>query len=80
LSGSPPVLRRVFSSVNLLTSGLLLLGAYGAVLDWRPSAYLLVATLTVSVVANLTVGVLAYRATMNRPWPQVRPLPDDDDW
>jgi hypothetical protein len=77
---SAPVLRQVFSWVNLVTPGLLLVGAYGAVFEWRPGAYLMVAALTFSVVANLAVGVLAYRATMNRPWPKVRPLTDDDDW
>jgi hypothetical protein len=70
----------VFSWVNFVTPGLLLVGAYGAVLEWKPGAYLMLAALTISVVANLAVGILAYRAVMNRPWPKVRPLTDDDDW
>jgi hypothetical protein len=78
---SPPGdrLREAFSWVNLLTPGVLVVGAYGALLEWRPAAYVLLAALTVLVLANLAVGVLAYRATMNRPWPRVRPL-DGDDW
>jgi hypothetical protein len=79
-SETTPVLRQVFSWVNLLTPGLLLVGAYGAVLEWKPGAYLMIAAVTLSVVANLAVGILAFRATMNRPWPQVRRLTDDDDW
>jgi hypothetical protein len=80
LSGTTPVLRHVFSWVNLLTQGVLLVGAAGAVLEWRAGAYLMLAALTLSVVANLVVGALAYRKTMHRPWPDVRPLRDDDDW
>jgi hypothetical protein len=78
--GTTPALRQVFSWVNLLTPGVLLVGAYGALLEWRPGAYLLIAALTLSVAANLAVGVLAYRRTMSRPWPRVQPLTDDDDW
>ena len=66
--------------VNLVTPGVLVVGAYGALLDWEPAAYLLLAALSVLVLANLGVGVLAYRGVMNRPWPAVRPLGDDDDW
>jgi hypothetical protein len=31
-------------------------------------------------VAHLTFGVLTYRETMRRPWPEVAPLDDGDDW
>ncbi len=30
--------------------------------------------------ADLAVGIRAYRETMRRPWPQVAPILDDDDW
>jgi hypothetical protein len=75
-----PRLREVFASINLVTPGLLVVGAYGALLEWRPAAYLLLAAVTVLVFANLAVGVLAYRSAMNRPWPPIRPLRDEDDW
>jgi hypothetical protein len=73
-------LRDVFAWVNLVTPGVLGVGTFGAILEWKPAAYLLVAALSVLVFANLGVGVLAYRAAMNRPWPAVRALGDDDDW
>jgi hypothetical protein len=73
-------LRAVFVWVNLVTPGALVVAAYGALLEWKPAAYMLVAALTVLVLANLGVGVLAYRGVMSRPWPAVRPLGDDDDW
>lgn len=56
------------------------MGAYGAVFEWRPGAYVMVAALTLSVFGNLAVGALAYRQTMNSSWPRVQPLRDDDDW
>jgi hypothetical protein len=80
LSGTTPLLRHLFSWINLVAPGLLLVGAYGAVFEWRPGAYVMVAALTLSVFANLAVGALAYRQTMNCPWPRVQPLRDDDDW
>jgi hypothetical protein len=73
-------LRDVFVWVNLGAPGVLVVGAYGALLEWKPAAYLLLAAVTVLVVANLGVGVVAYRGVMSRPWPAVRPLADDDDW
>jgi hypothetical protein len=79
-STPPTRLREVFAWVNLVMPGVLIVGAYGALLEWKPAAYLLVAAVTVTFVANLCIGVLAYRATMNRPWPAVRPLTDEDDW
>jgi hypothetical protein len=79
-STSATRLRNVFSWLNLAMPGVLALGAFGALLEWKPAAYLILAAVTVLVVANLGVGVLSYRATMSRPWPAVRPLDDDDDW
>jgi hypothetical protein len=28
---------------------------------------------------HLVAGIIEYRKTMRRPWPDVQPLPDDDD-
>jgi hypothetical protein len=80
LGDKAPRLRQVFSWVNLLTPGVLLVGAFGAVVEWRPGGYILVVGLTLSVVVNVAIGVVAYYGTMNRPWPRVQPLTDDDDW
>jgi hypothetical protein len=48
----------------------------------RPSAVsvivLRIAPLWLS--GHLVVGLVEYRRTMRRPWPQVPPLADDDDW
>jgi len=40
--------------------------------------------LTVVFIATLAVhlglGIAGYREVMNRPWPEVAPLDDEDDW
>jgi hypothetical protein len=78
--GEQAVLRRVFSSANLLGTALLLIGGLAAVSDWKPGAYLMIAGLAVIVLTHLIVGTLGYLEVMSRPWPLVRPLDDDDDW
>jgi hypothetical protein len=60
---------------------LLLVGALAAALSWRPGAALMLTGATGLLAAHLFIGVSAYRAAMNRPWPAVQPLvEDDDDW
>jgi hypothetical protein len=51
-----------------------------ALARWSPSAWILVTALGAMVAIHVGVGAIAYRRTMRRPWPAVRPLADDDDW
>jgi hypothetical protein len=60
---------------------LLFVGGFGAALSWRPGAFLMLTGAAGLLTTHLFIGVSAYRETMNRPWPRVQPLPeDDDDW
>jgi hypothetical protein len=54
-------------------------GVYSALLGWRPGAFLAIAGLSGTVVFHLVGGLIEYRRTMNRPWPKVPPLDDEDD-
>ncbi len=58
---------------------LLFVGAFGAALSWRAGAFLMLTGVGGLLTAHLFIGVSAYRETMNRPWPPVKPLPDNDD-
>ena len=71
---------RLWGRVGNVTTTLILVGALGALSGWRPSAWLLVAALTAVVAGHLVISAIAYRRTMQREWPRVEPLPDDDDW
>jgi hypothetical protein len=70
----------VFSWVNVLGSALIGIGGLGALWDWEPGAYVMIAALAITVSAHLVVGALAYLDVMRRPWPRVRPIDDEDDW
>jgi len=59
---------------------LLLGGLFTAMAGVRIGACLLLAGLGVQLLRDLIVGVTSYRETMHRPWPQVAPVLDDDDW
>jgi hypothetical protein len=74
------VLRLVFSWVNVVGTAVIAIGGLGAVWDWKPGAYVMIAALAVMVLAHVVVGVLGYLEAMSRPWPRVRPLDDEDDW
>jgi hypothetical protein len=50
-----------------------------AAAGWRPAGYLLIAAFGGRLAAHLAAGFANFRATMDRPWPQVQPRPDDDD-
>jgi uncharacterized membrane protein YoaK (UPF0700 family) len=77
---SDAALVRLWGRLGNVMTGLILLGALGAVAGWRPSAWLLVGALTAVVAGHLAISAVAYRRTMRREWPRVEPLPDDDDW
>jgi len=55
-------------------------GLFVAALGYVVGAYLLVCGLLIQLSLDVLVGVTSYRDTMNRPWPQVTPLDEDDDW
>jgi hypothetical protein len=77
-TGEREVLRAVFSWVNVLGTAVIGIGGLGAVWDWEPGAYIMIAGLALTVLAHLVVGALAYLDVMSRPWPRVRSLTDDD--
>ena len=58
----------------------MIFGVYGAGLGWRPGAYFMLMAILGQVGGHLVMGVTEYRRVMRRPWPQVAPLDDDDDW
>lgn len=55
-------------------------GVYAAAFGHRFGAYLLLSGFALTLVIHLALGVVGYREVMNRPWPQVPPLEDDDEW
>ena len=63
----------------ILFDVLLFAGAGAAALAWRPAAAVMVAGLAGVIGVHLLVGVAGYRTVMQRPWPKVPPLQDDDD-
>jgi hypothetical protein len=80
MKSSDATLARLWGGLGNLTTALILLGGLLAVAGWRPSAWLLVGTLTAVVAGHLAISAVAYRRTMRREWPRVEPLPHDDDW
>jgi hypothetical protein len=47
----------------------------------RSGIFLVLGAVGVQMALHLVVGVVGYRQVMNRPWPSVPPLDDDDeDW
>jgi hypothetical protein len=59
---------------------LMVVGAVSALAGWFPGIYLVLAGFGGHLAGHLLVGVAGYRDVMSRPWPQVSPLDDDDDW
>jgi hypothetical protein len=59
----------------------LVVGSCAALLGHRWGAYVAVGAVVVRFWFYLVGAILAYRATMRRPWPKVAPLEDEDeDW
>lgn len=79
-SGEGVVLRLAFSWLNLLGTALLGIGGLGAVWEWKPGAYVMIAGLAIIVWGHVIVGVLGYLDVMSRPWPRVTPIDDEDEW
>jgi hypothetical protein len=64
----------------LVALAALLSGVFAAMLEARFGAYLLLVGFGGQLALDLLIGAAAYRETMRRPWPDVAPLDDDDDW
>jgi hypothetical protein len=77
--GPPSRLAAGALQLDALWTLLLIVGAYGAALGWRPGAYLLLTAVFGLLAGHLLAGLIEYRRIMRRPWPQVPPLTDDDD-
>ena len=58
---------------------LIVVGALLALVDGKLGAALVGLALGSLVVAQVTISLRHYRRVMARPWPEVAPLPDDDD-
>jgi hypothetical protein len=56
-------------------------GVVAVATEWRWAAYVLIAAFGIRLAAHLAAGFAGYRDAMERPWPEVRrrPLDDDDD-
>ena len=65
----------------LLSHGAALaIGLFVAAMGHPIGAYLLISGLLLQLSLDVLVGVASYRDVMNRPWPDVTPLDEDDDW
>ena len=51
----------------------------GLVFESRRAALIAIGAFAAVLATHLLVGVAEYRRTMQRPWPDVPPLSDDDD-
>ena len=58
----------------------LAIGLFVAAMGHPIGAYLLISGLLLQLSLDVLVGVASYRDVMNRPWPDVTPLDEDDDW
>jgi hypothetical protein len=74
------VVIRLLSLAYSLPMLLLIGGSYAALLGFRTGAFVAIAGLVTHLVAHMTLGILSYRQVMSRPWPQVAPQEDDDEW
>ena len=70
---------RLFQVVYLGFFGLVVGGLLTLVIAVRVGALLMLAGVAGMFVSQLVYIAFAYRQTMRRPWPKVRPLEDDDD-
>ena len=72
-------LARTGGIVDLAALAALCAGAFGAAAGWDAAVLLLLGGLVARLASHLVVGVAGYRWAMGHPWPDVRPL-EDDDW
>ena len=57
----------------------MLIGVLSAMNGDPFGAWIMLGAVCGFVLMHLSVGLVFYRRTMNRPWPKVPPLVDDDD-
>jgi hypothetical protein len=76
----PNLFALVAASLGPVWLIVMMIGLYGAAFGWRPSAYFMITALLGYIVMHLLMGITEYRRVMRRPWPQVPPIDDDDDW
>ena len=62
------------ASSSLLFAGIILLGFLP-----RVAGCVLIVGVTTRIAAHVVTGIVCYRETMSRPWPDVAPV-QDDDW
>jgi len=74
-----PLALRLYGYALLGLTFTLIGGIYAALLGWRTGAFVAVGAFGFRVTLDVAQGVIVYRRTMNRPWPSVRPLQEDDD-
>lgn len=72
--------QRTYLTLGVSFFLLVIIGIYASLLGWRPGAYLGLVGLAGHLLGHLAAAVGAYRRVMSRPWPEVPPLADDDDW
>jgi hypothetical protein len=81
--------RNIFDSfwVKSAVSGyyLLFLALYGSMFvgfafESRVAAFVVVGALVATLIVHIAVALLTYHHVMQREWPKVEPLDDDDDW
>ena len=71
---------RIATFARLAFSAATVAGALTAVAGWRPGVVIMLAGFVGTLAAHLLVGISGYRRAMRRPWPDVRPLVDEDEW
>jgi hypothetical protein len=76
----PSAIAVIAARSGLVWLVLLVGGGYAAVLGWRGGAFLMLAAVCGTISGHLLIGVSEYRRIMRRPWPDVAPLDDEDDW
>jgi hypothetical protein len=76
----PNVFALIAARLNPLWLIVMTVGLYGAAAGWRPGGFLMITALLGYIATHLLIGVTEYRRVMRRPWPEVAPLEDDDEW
>ena len=74
--------RRALTAAGPRAAGMtaMLSGVYAAALGVAAGPWIAVLGFVGLMVLDLALGIGGYRAVMRRPWPDVAPLEDDDDW
>jgi ABC-type thiamin/hydroxymethylpyrimidine transport system permease subunit len=66
--------------MTALSTLVVVAGTVGVLTGARSGAWVIVGGLCLGSASSIAIALVAYRRTMRRPWPQVAPLADDDDW